>query len=396
MFRLALKGSSLSVASASSRRLAAIAAGLVSTVPAASHGTHASSCSAGPIPASMNAIVLTATGPEENLKMTNIPVAAPATNEVLVKIAACAVCYRDLLDRKGAFPFIMTPIVPGHEIAGTVAQVGTNVKDLSVGDRVVSLHWGSCGQCPACLANHTTSCEQARASFLGLTANGGYAPFITASARTFTKVPAQFTSIQASAIMCTFAVAWRAAVTRGRLKAGEKIVVTGATGGVGSAMVVLAKAMGCTVTAVTSSDAKVDYLKGLGADHVVVAKNSTFKIPDEFKPTLAFEAVGEPTFNSSLRSLHTGGRLILIGNVTVGAINLKLGYLIINSIEIIGSDSCTATELQDVMAFMVKHNIRPNISAVLPLGEAADAHRMLANRGATGRVVLKVDEQSSW
>lgn len=105
---------------------------------------------------------------------------------------------------------------------------------------------------------------------------------------------------------------------------------------------------------------------------------------------LAFEAVGGPTFQSSLRTLRPGGRLVLVGNVTVATVPLRLGPVLLNDLEIIGSDSCTAAELLQVFAFLQTTGLRPHIAQVLPLDAVAQAHQMLEERQAQGRIVLKL------
>ena len=295
-----------------------------------------------------------------------------------------------------AFPFINRPTVLGHEIAGVVVEAG-DAAPLKVGDRVVSLHWASCGSCEACLDGRTTHCSSGWDSFLALTTDGGYAEYVRTGASAFVPVPDGWSAVDAASVNCTYGTVYHGAFTRGRLRAGERVLVTGASGGVGTAMVQLAKAMHCEVIAVTSSPDKVDALLALGADEVIVhAKDTPFHKDACIGEgvDMAFEAVGEPTFLSSMHSLKRGGRLVLIGNVTAGKITMPLGATIVKGLEIIGSDSCSPGELKAVFALMDKVGIRPIIAKTMGLEGAAEAHDILERQGVSGgRIILKVGDE---
>eukprot|EP00759_Apiculatamorpha_spiralis_P004862 PhF_6_TR12931/c0_g1_i1/m.20404 len=200
------------------------------------------------LPAVMRAMVLPKPNTPFVLK-TDEPVIAPQGGEVTVRVAACAIAFRDLLDRKGAFPFIRSPTILGHEFSGTVAAVGPNVKSLSVGQKVVSLHWAQGEAWPSPL-----KAGGAVKSMFGLTANGGYAEYSTNDETAFCAVPdaSQWTGVEAAPVMSTYGTIWQGAVVRAGLSAQHKVLITGASGGVGSTAIGLCKALGCTVTAVTS------------------------------------------------------------------------------------------------------------------------------------------------
>lgn len=184
-------------------------------------------------------------------------------------------------------------------------------------------------------------------------------------------------------------------MTRGRLQPGERVLVTGATGGVGSAAVQLAKKIGCTVFAVTSNEAKRGYLERLGADEVIVYTDAAPFHKDKRLSAgvhMAIEAVGAPTFAMALRSLKPAGRLILLGNVTVGIAETPIGLQILNGLEVIGSDSCSAAELARCFDFLKQTGLRPSIDSELPLERFADAQQMLEEKRVEGRVVLRMGD----
>ena len=234
-------------------------------------------------PTSMRAVVLdqpsAVAPPHDVLHPRDVPVPAPAAGQVRVRVHATGVCHRDVLDRQGAFPFISRPSILGHEIgacswawwhgarphdarrvaAGVIDEVGEGVCNSRVGERVVSLHWAPCGTCQPCSRGDSTICANARHSFFGLTNDGGYAQYTVNGASAFVPVPAGWAATEAAPVQCTHGTVWHAAIVKGRLQPGESVLVTGASGGVGSAAVQIFSAMGARVIALTSTPDKVQY-----------------------------------------------------------------------------------------------------------------------------------------
>ena len=338
------------------------------------------------IPTVCRRLTLTKPGPVANFAMDHqSPVRAPSSGEVLVKVDACAVAFRDVLDRQGAFKFIRRPTVLGHEFAGTVVA-GSD--EFRPGDRVVSMHWDQNEAWPSPLTK-----QGAVGSMFGLMCDGGYGEYVTAPVGSFAKAPRGLSSSEAACVMSTFGTVWNGAFVRGNLQPGSSVLVTGATGGVGTAAVRLARAHGCRVTAVTTSEAKAKDLKAIGAHDVVLADpEGKFSAPTH---NLVMECVGGPTFASSLRATAPGGALVLVGNVTNAKVDLPLGYCILNSIAVIGSDSIRREDLTGPLAdFMSKHQLKPVIHGEFPLEQAGAAHELLEARKAVGRIVLRVSDDT--
>ena len=342
----------------------------------------------------MKAVVLSEIGPRENLEVRDLPRPEASRDHVVVKVHACGVCYRDIMDRTGKFPFIRTPIVPGHEFAGEVVEVGDGVREWSVGDRVLSLLRNACGRCSACRAGNERHCQVAWEIY-GLTVDGGYAELVLAGANSLVKIPDDISYEIAATLMCTSAVALHAIRGQAKVRIGNEVLVTGASGGVGTQAIQLAKLSGAKVWAVTSSPDKVASLEALGADHVIVSTDGAFHkqiASESWEGGLdaAIEIVGSATFNASLRSLRPGGRLVLIGNVEGKRVELNPGLVILKELEIVGSEGVTRHDLETVMQFVCDGRLRPSLGRTMPLAEAAEAHRILEERGAVGRIVLTV------
>jgi acryloyl-coenzyme A reductase len=343
-------------------------------------------------------VVLDRPGPADSFRMETVDFDSSASlspNYVRVQVAATAVAYRDLIDRKGGFPFMNQPTVLGHEIAGVVeASANSNFKK---GDHVVSLHWAQMGGLafPSPFMN-----QEGMKTFLGLTCDGGYSDYVTTHGSAFVHVncPHKWSAVEAAPVMSTFGTVWQGAVVRGGLKAGETVLVTGAAGGVGSSAVMMATRLGAHVIGTTGDMAnKKDYILKLGAQRVVEAKVGFSKAVGVEGVDMVIECVGAPTFNDSLRSLKPGGRLVLIGNVSNASVQLPLGLCIVKSLSVIGTDSIETDELRKLFTWLEKENIRPVVDRVLPLDSASvtTAHELLEGRSISGRIVLDVNK-SIW
>lgn len=258
---------------------------------------------------------------------------------------------------------------------------------------MVSLHWGQFrGEAFPSPFSH----KEAMKTFIGLTSNGGYAEYITTHHTAFVKVPNPllWTAIEAAPVMSTFGTVWQGAVVRGRLNKGERVLITGAAGGVGSSAVSIASRLGAHVIGMTGNVAgKSSYLKSLGCDEIIDASPGFSKLVGRDGVDMVIECVGAPTFTDSLRSLKPGGRLVLIGNVTNANVQLPLGLCIVKSLGIIGTDSIEAGELSKLFVWLDKENLRPTIDRVLPLEKAAEAHDLLEQRLVSGRIVLDINKE---
>lgn len=330
--------------------------------------------------------IITETGWDADLQILADEAPAPGPEQVRLTVEASGVCHRDLIDRAGRIPFIQVPVTPGHEGVGRITAVGERVSAWKVGDRVATMHRNACGQCTAC-ANQQPSLCQFGAHIFGLTANGTYATTLVAHQTALYAVPDDIPAPLAATMHCTFGTAWRGMVTVGGLQPGERVLITGANGGVGAAAVQIAARFTDQVTAVVRDAAYTDWLKGLGASQVLVAPDGRFHRQAQ-GIDLALDCVGTPTFNSALRCLRVGGRVSVVGNVTPEKAALNLGHVVVMGKRILGPGGADPA---DMAALLAEHARRPflaQIDATMPLSQADAAQRRVKAGGLRGRVVL--------
>ena len=315
------------------------------------------------------------------------PKAGPG--QVVVRVAACGVCYRDLIDRAGGYPFMRRPVVTGHEAAGTVEAVGEGVRGFAVGDRVATGLRAPCGACAACAAGDEVRCQGSPVMY-GITVDGGYAERMVLWESSLVRVPDGVDLAAAAMLNCTAGVALRMLRRHARVVAGETVLITGASGGVGVHALQVAHILGARVVAVSSSEEKAARLKELGADDVVIARGESWhkEVLARGGADVALELVGAPTFNAALRSLRMGGRLVIVGNVTQERIEVNPGYLISRELSVAGSMGAAKSELAEVFRWVEEGKLRPVVAARRPLAEAREAQAALKEKSVVGRQLL--------
>lgn len=340
----------------------------------------------------MKAVVLEQAGEADNLVYRDVPLPVVSDpHHVLVKIKACGVAYRDIIDRRGGHPLLQTPIIQGHEFAGEIVEAGTAVQRWQCGDRVINRYTDSCGSCDECVGGDERRCTRLTQMY-GLISNGGYAEYALVHERGLERLHVDIPYEQGACIMSAVSVAYHNIRNRIDVRPGETVLVTGASGGVGMAALQCLKLIGATAWAVTGSEDKIDVLKTMGADHVIVNDGSSIhKAVRAIKPLgvdAAVDCVGSATLGSVLKSMKRIGRVAVIGTISPQPLSLKLGTLVVNGLTVKGSDGTTRQAIRESMALVAAGKIDIRIDRILPLDKAAEAQCLLENRQAVGRIVL--------
>ena len=315
------------------------------------------------------------TGPGD-LRLGEIDVPKPAADEILIEVHAASVSFMDQLLVSGLYQMRpKTPFVPGTEASGTVVAVGDKVTKFAPGDRVACSSW-----------------------------TGGYAERMIAKESKCVRLPDGVGFEAAATVLHNYGTAYYALVERARAARGETLLVTGAAGGVGLAAVDLGRHLGLRVVAGVGSDDKAALVRDYGASAVVNYRSEDLR--DRIKAItsgdgidIGFDNVGGAIFEQMARLMNWGGRLMPIG-FTGGTIpSLPMNLPLLKNYSIVGVFAgawgekfpAEAARMNDtLMQLLAGGQIRPHIDRVLPLEEAGEAMRAVANRTVQGRIVLKI------
>ena len=322
----------------------------------------------------MKAIVCEAYGGPEVLALREVPdPAPPGAGEIQVRIGARGVQYVDVLMLAGKYQFKPEPpFIPGSEAAGEVIAVGPGVADFRIGDRVMSRH--SLGAC---------------------------AEIGNAKAALCDRIPEGMSVEEAGVFRGAYATAYHALLQRGRLAAGESVLVHGAAGGIGIAAIQVAKAFGAKVIATASTEEKRAACLEEGADHAIDYRNG---FVDQVKGLtggkgvdIVYDPIGDKVADESLRCLAWGGRLLILGFLGGGPTSIKSNYLLIKGIDAVGvrigglmevNPALAVANMKALAALAAEGKLKPRISHRFRLDQAAEAMQAVIDRAVIGKAVL--------
>ena len=334
----------------------------------------------------MKAIQVRAPGGLDKLEVVDLPdPGPPGPGEIRVALHACSLNFHDYAVARGFIPSADRRI-PMADGAGVVDAVGEGVTDLKPGDNVVSLF------SPDWQAGMPPSVNFGRVPGDGI---DGYArETVVVPATWFTPIPKGWSHAEAAIIPTAGVTAWRALVTEGKIKAGDVVLALG-TGGVSIIGIQLAKAMGCIVVATTSSDAKIDRLRALGADHVINYKT----VPDWGKKVVeltgghgadhVLEAGGAGTLSQSIAALAMGGQIGLFGVLTGIEAPVNLHALMFRKGAIRGITVGSRADQLDMVRGLDGMGFKPVIDRSFPLEGIADAFAFEESGAHFGKIVLE-------
>jgi NADPH:quinone reductase-like Zn-dependent oxidoreductase len=339
----------------------------------------------------MRAAVFSDFGGPDVVGIRKMPVPEPGAGEVRVKVEAAAMNHLDLWVRRGLPIETPMPHIGGSDFAGTVDAVGPGAESVPMGARVVvdpslNYHWYDS-------QDRGPSFEEPPFQLLGEHTQGGFAEYAVVPADNLLEVPDDFPLTEAAAAGLCFVTAWRALVTRAALQPGESVLITGASGGVGTAAIQVAARAGAKVHAVTSGAAKVRLCQELGA-HVVYDRSAVSFSREVWRDTykkgvhVVFDTVGESIWTDCLRSLVPGGRLVTSGATTGSRGVTEIRLVFWKQLSILGSTMGSPTEFRRVMRLVFDGSLNAVIHEVMPLAEAQRAHEVLESGKVFGKVVL--------
>jgi NADPH:quinone reductase-like Zn-dependent oxidoreductase len=332
----------------------------------------------------MKALVLKKHGTLDDLQIvTDHPVPQAVEGHVVIRVRASSFNYHDVFTVKG-MPGIKVPlpVIPGLDMAGEISELGTGVTKWKVGDRV--------------LVNPLNK----KKGLMGEMLDGGMAEYCLVAADQLVAVPSGVSFEDAASLPVAYGTAHRMLITHNTIKKGDRVIVLGASGGVGTGCVILAKLLGAEVIACASSDEKLRRLKEIGADEVVDYTKtdwSKWAVEKYGKPQrrsyeggvdVVVNFTGGDTWVPSLRCLKRGGKLLVCGATAGYDPKEDLRYVWSFEIEIKGSNSFYDDNLSALMDMIAKGQIKPVIDKVLPLEQAAEGLRLIQDREIFGKVVV--------
>ncbi|MFB9949619.1 zinc-binding dehydrogenase [Rhizobium puerariae] len=325
-------------------------------------------------------------GPEACVYATDFPDPVVKPGEVVLRVRASTLNYHDIFTRRGMPGITLNlPVVPGLDVAGEIVEVGAGVEGWTAGDRVVLDPINRLGK-----------------GVIGETTHGGLAEYCAAPAHQLIRIPDNVDFDTASVMPTAYATALRMMYTNGQVRAGEKVGILGASGGVGVCCVQLAKLAGADVVAFASSDDKLARLRDLGADHVVNYQQKDFleEIHDLYgKPSrrgpratngldVIVNYTGGDTWVKSLKTLRVGGRLLTCGATAGFDPAEDIRYIWVFELKILGSNAYTREDIVACLDLASQGKLKALVDEVFPLERAAEAFARVEDRRVLGKVLV--------
>lgn len=320
------------------------------------------------------AVVMRRYGGPEVLTAENVTLVPLKSDEIRVRSIASAVNHSDLKIRAGAYPIRRDPpfpYVPGLEVVGDVVEVGSAVREFSVGDRVITMMQGTGG--------------------LRAKRDGGYAEFVVMPSAIAASVPTDLDPPEVAALGLASVTAFGGLQKLGDLE-GRRIAITGASGGVGSSAIGIARAQGAQVIGIVSRAERADYVRSLGVDEVCIASEVESGALGEETIDGVLDTVAGALFAPCVNALRDGATLSVVGAVGGGEVAFDAYHLLNVTLTGYSSETLDGTSLRAAMAkicqWLRDGKVKPPACTILPLCEAAQAHAALERRGVEGRVLL--------
>lgn len=346
----------------------------------------------------MRAAIVHEHGDANKVKVKEVPcpkVSRP--DDVLVRVRACALNRLDVFARRGLTgPGLRPrrlPFISGVDIAGEVAEIGAAVTGWRKGDRVVIYPGVSCGACESCRQGEESMCRSYQ--IIGEHTDGGLAEYCIVPAANIERLPEHIPYETAAAIPVAYTTAWRMIVTVGRLLPHERVLVLGASGGVGTAAIHIAKRIGAVVLAVTSDLDKATRLRKIGANATIDRTTQDLEeavrdLTDGRGADMIINPVGGDSWRATVRSLATGGRMLLCGATAGDSPSISIREIYQAHRQILGAPMGNRGDFRAVFDLVFRKEITPTIDRVLPLEKIAEGHQLIESNKLVGKVILTI------
>lgn len=337
----------------------------------------------------MKAVLLTKIGTVGNLIYKPIGTPHPAQNEALIKIKYCGLNHLDLLIRKGKRPGPKSfPHILGSEIVGVVEAVKSKNTTVKIGDTVTVYPWTFCGKCKQCLSGNENICDTG--GTFGRTCWGGYAQYVVVPVQNLVKIPQKLPLDKVCSITLTGTTACHL-IDRAKIKERSSVLVTGATGGVGTVVIQLLKYRKCTIIAATSNKNKIKSLKELGTSKVVLTDKFKEQIRKIYPAGVDYviDIMGGTVWSDAVEFLAKNGTMVFCATTLDELGTVNIGSAFSRQINILGSYGGRLQDLKEALILLKKGVIKPVIDSVYPLSRTRTALEKLENQKLFGKIMLK-------
>ncbi len=338
----------------------------------------------------MKAVRIHQFGGPEVLSYEDIPDPELREDHVLVRVRACALNHLDLWVRKG-LPGVKLPHILGSDVAGEVVETGEYISGFNAGQRVLLAPMHYCGHCTKCVAGVQNQCREF--TVLGNAVDGGNCELIAVPAANVIPIPDSLDFNQAASVPLVFVTAWHMLVGLAGIRSGQTVLVLGASSGVGTAAIQIAKMFHCRVITTAGDETKLEKARTLGADYGIdhykqKISEEVRRITNKEGVDIVVEHVGLATWDESVRSLKTGGTLVTCGATTGRDAGLNLGHLFGRQLTLRGSYMGTMGELHEVLGHVFAGRLKAIVDRVFPLKDLRAAHEILETSQMFGKIVV--------
>lgn len=341
----------------------------------------------------MKAVQLVSQGMPGVFRFGDVPDPTPAADEVVVRVRACGLNRLDLWTEEGGLPIpVGLPLIPGCEIAGEIAGLGEDVDQWRLGDKVAVQSNLFCGECEYCRRGEDSICLNAR--LIGVQCDGGFAELVKAPARCLASLPDGVSFEAAAALTLAGSTAMHMLTDRGEVREGDAVLVIGASSGVGSAAIQIAKQLGARVITTGSTEEKRQLGFSLGADHAVDPAGDW---PAEVRSLtgkrgvdLVIEHVGGEVLRKVFHCLARGGTVVTCGATSGREVPMDLWPFFVKQQRIVGSYGRNHADLNATLQWVAEGRLKPTIHRVFSLEETPAAYALLRDRNVLGKAVVRI------
>lgn len=341
----------------------------------------------------MKAVQLVAHGSPGTFKIVDLPDLVAGPNEVVIEVCACGLNHLDLWLEQAGLPIpVRLPRTPGCEVAGRIQKCGEGVSGWSVGERVAVQSNLFCGHCEFCSRGRESLCLESK--LLGIDRDGGFAEQVVVPVNALVRLPSTVDFETSAALTLAGSTALHMLTRRVETAAGEWVLVIGASSGVGSAAIQIARQLGAHVIATGSTQEKRDLALKLGAEHAVNSDSESWpvevrKITGRRGVDVVIEHVGGKVLQQAFSCLARGGTIVTCGATAGRDVSLNLWPIFVKEQRLIGSYGRDRADLEKTLEWAASGRIIPVINRVYPLDDTPQAFAALRDRTVLGKLVIR-------